>query len=93
MVENLFKSCRKNLVMSEEKVRKILSEVKDPETGDPVTKSMVKDLKIDGKKVALSLVPPMIGCAGCGLIAMMVSEIEEKLKKKGYEVEVTVKGF
>lgn len=80
--------------MSElEKVKKILSEVQDPETGEPITKSMVKGLAVKGKTVSLSLVPPMPGCAGCGLIAMMMSEVEEKLKEKGYKTEINIKGF
>jgi len=76
-----------------ENVKKILSEIVDPETGEPVTKKMIKDLKVDGKKVLIKLVPPMVGCAGCGIIALIVSEIKDKLKEKGYEAEVTLEGF
>ncbi len=79
--------------MSKEEVKKILSKIRDPETGDSIVKNMVKGLKVKGKKVSLSLVPPMPGCAGCGVIALMLSEIEEKLKEKGYESEVEIKGF
>ncbi len=74
-----------------EDVISVLKEIKDPETGGPVI-DMVKDLRVEGKKVSMKFVPPFIGCAFCGLIGSMMDEIREALEKKGYEVEIEL-GF
>ncbi len=66
-----------------------LKEVKDPHTGESLMDAgMIKDVVVSGKKISLKLVPPNLGCAGCGMTMQMRREIEENLKKAGYEAEI-----
>ncbi|MBU3896456.1 MAG: iron-sulfur cluster assembly protein [Nanoarchaeota archaeon] len=69
----------------------VLKKIKDPHIGkDIVSAKMVKNIKVVGKKVTLTLVMPDIGCAGCGMVFGMINEIKSGLKKKGYKAEIEV---
>jgi len=70
-----------------------LKKIEDPHIGKNIVDAkMVKNIKVNGKKVSLKFVPPGMGCEACGMIHGMIAEITEVLKKKGYEVEIEV-GF
>ncbi len=74
-----------------EDVLKALKKVKDPHTGESLMDAgMIKDVVVSGKKVSLKLIPSNLGCAGCGMTAIMNKEIEDSLKAAGYEPEVEV---
>ena len=74
-------------------VMNILKKIEDPHIGKNIVEAeMVKDIKVKGKKVSLKIVPPDMGCAGCGVMHGMIEEIKTELNKKGYEVEIEV-GF
>lgn len=75
------------------KITNILKKIKDPHIGkNIVSAKMVKNIKVKGKKVTLTFIPPATGCAACGMIFQIVEEIKSELKKKGYEAEVEI-GF
>jgi len=74
--------------MNEQEVRKALSGVMDPELGkDIVSLDMVRDIKIDGKKVSFELV---LTTPACPLKDTMKKDSEEALKAIGFE-EIKVK--
>ncbi len=75
------------------KVLSALKKVNDPETNQPLLDSgMLKDIKVNGKKISMKLVPPKFGCAFCGMIGMMENDVKSAMKKIGYEAEVEI-GF
>lgn len=76
-----------------EEVMNVLKRIEDPHIGKNIVEAEIaKDIKVEGKKVSLKLVPPDVGCAGCGVIQGMIEEIKTELDKIGYEVEIEV-GF
>ncbi|MDD5416802.1 MAG: iron-sulfur cluster assembly protein [Candidatus Aenigmarchaeota archaeon] len=79
--------------MTVKEIKDILKKIQDPHIGkDIISAKMVKNIKIKGKKVTMTLVMPAMGCAGCGMVFGMIEEIKSELKKKGYEAEVEI-GF
>ncbi len=75
--------------MSKEKVEKILDTIYDPEFGESILKSgMVKKVEIKKKLVKVWIRPISSACAGCFILNAIISEIENKLEKEGFEVEV-----
>lgn len=75
------------------KVLSALKKLKDPETNQSLLESgMLKDIKVNGRKISMKLVPPNVGCAFCGLIGTMTEDIKSAMKKIGYEAEVEI-GF
>jgi len=76
-----------------EKIKEALSKVKDPHTDDSIYEmGMLKNIKVEDKKVSMTLVPPGIGCAFCGMVSQMVEDVKKELKEIGYEAEVKI-GF
>ncbi|MBU3905137.1 MAG: iron-sulfur cluster assembly protein [Nanoarchaeota archaeon] len=74
-------------------VMDVLKKIEDPHIGKNIVEAKIaKNIKVVGKKVTLTLVPPEAGCAGCGVIHGMIDEITTELDKKGYTVEIEV-GF
>ena len=74
----------------EEKIRKTLSKIIDPELGmDIVSLGFVKGIKIKDGKVTIKL---QLTTPGCPLMALFIGEIEERIKKiKGVsEVKVII---
>ena len=68
-----------------------LKKIVDPHMGkDLISAKMVKNIKVKGKKVTLTFIPPAMGCEGCGLIFGMIEEIKSELKKKGYEADIEI---
>ena len=64
---------------------KILDEIKDPETGESISKMIEKIEKENNKiKIKLKIFPL------CPFLGLILTEIEEKLKEKGYEVEIEI---
>ncbi|RLJ04111.1 MAG: hypothetical protein DRP08_02445 [Candidatus Aenigmatarchaeota archaeon] len=75
-----------------EEIKKILKDIKDPHTGkDIIDSKIIRDIKLNGKNVSISITPPYSGCAGCVFIQGIYMEIYEKLKKKGFEVSINFK--
>jgi len=76
-----------------EKVVEELKKVKDPHNNKSLyEEGMLKDITFDGKNIKMKLVPAAMGCAFCGVINIMLTDIEGRMKKLGYDSEVTV-GF
>lgn len=74
----------------EEKIKKVLSEIVDPELGaDIVSLGFVKEIKVKNGKAMIKI---RLTTPGCPLMIFFISEIEEKVKKiKGIsEVKVTI---
>lgn len=87
------KKSEKNSVNIPKNVLSALKKLNDPETNQPLLDSgMLKDIKVNGKKISMTLVPPNFGCAFCGLIGNMTEDIKSAMKKVGYEAEVEI-GF
>ncbi len=75
------------------KVLSALKKVNDPETNQPLLDSgMLKNIKVNGKKISMKLVPLNFGCAFCGMIGVMTEDVKTAMKKIGYEAEVEI-GF
>jgi ATP-binding protein involved in chromosome partitioning len=75
-------------MITEEKIKKVLSEIIDPELGaDIITLGFVKDIKIENGKVTIKL---KLTIPDCPLMSFFLEEIKEKVKEiKGVsEVEV-----
>ena len=71
----------------------VLEKIEDPHIGKNIVEAEIaKNIKVEGKKVSIKLVPPAAGCAACGVIHSMIEEIKTELDKIGYEVEIEV-GF
>ena len=76
-----------------DEVMDVLKKIEDPHIGKNIVEAEIaRDIKVDGKKVSIKLVPPAAGCAACGVIHGMIDEITTELNKKGYEVDIEV-GF
>lgn len=74
-------------------VMKVLKQIKDPHTGQLIFEAgMLTNIRVSGKKVGMKLVAPGMGCECCGMIGEMTGEIENGLKKIGYEADIEV-GF
>ncbi len=72
-----------------ETVRKILKEIIEPETGKSLIDSgMVKKIDVKGRKARVELLPLSASCAFCWVMGSLIAEIEEKLKKNGFEPDV-----
>lgn len=62
----------------------------DPETGkDLYDMGMIHDIKIEEKKVNMK-VTVAFGCVGCGIIGMMLEDLENNIKEAGYEPDIEV---
>ncbi len=73
----------------EEAVKKILSEITEPESGKPLIESgMIKKIEVKDKKAVVELLPASAGCALCFVMQALIAEIEEKLRENGFEPEV-----
>ena len=70
-------------------VNEVLKEIIEPETGKSLIDSgMVKKVEVRDSKVKIELLPISAHCAFCWVMNALMSEIEEKLKEKGFEAEV-----
>lgn len=75
-------------MLTEEKVREALKEVKDPELNRSLVElNMIRDIQIDGDRVALTVV---LTIAGCPLKAKIEEDVIQKVKELGAsEVDLT----
>ncbi len=75
--------------MSKEEILKALSEIVDPELGQNIVEAgLVKDIKIEEKKITVVFAPTTIFCP---LMEFFVHMIIEKIKEKFPEKEVEVR--
>jgi len=73
---------------TEEKIKKVLSEIIDPELGtDIISLGFVKNIKIEDEKVTINL---KLTTPGCPLTSFFLEEIKEKVKKIKEVSEVKV---
>lgn len=75
---------KKEIKLSEHEVWDALKDITDPEIPvlSLVDMKIVRDVKIDGDKVHVTMTPTF---AGCPAIYQMKSDIEEKLRELGFE--------
>ncbi len=73
-----------------EVIKKVLNEIIEPEIGKSLIESgMVKKIEVKGKKAIVELLPLSGACAFCWVMSSLMAEMEEKLRKKGFEPEVS----
>ena len=77
----------KNFSSEEFRIRRILSEVKDPEIPVLTVEDMgiIRSVDVDGKRVKVKITPTYSGCPAMDEIA---ADIRKALQSEGYEAEV-----
>ena len=81
-------------MVTKNKIKEVLKKVLDPHTGQNIVDMgmivEIKQYKEDPKKVEIKIQMPAVGCSGCMMMGIMLSDIDARLRKAGLKPKIDV---